>query len=89
MARNSLDPQTIHELVVSSRDLMIIHCGNHSVAAELLNIGYTAAVDFHAIPFEHLTLISGRQMTIRASTIVTFLLAMTKSTQLFITECLH
>ena len=35
------------------------------------------------IPFEHLTLISGRQMTIRASTIVTFLLAMTKSTQLF------
>ena len=41
------------------------------------------------IPFEHLTLISGRQMTIRASTIVTFLLAMTKSTQLFVTECLH
>ena len=51
MARNSLDPQTIHELVVSCRDLMIIHCGNHSVAAELLNTGYTATVDFHAIGF--------------------------------------
>ena len=51
MARNSLDPQTIHELVVSSRDLMIIHCGDDTVAAELLNIGYTAAVNFHAIGF--------------------------------------
>ena len=51
VARNSLDPQTIHELVVSSCDLMIIHCGNHSVAAELLNIGYTAAVDFHTVGF--------------------------------------
>ena len=51
VARNSLDPQTIHELVVSSRDLMIIHCGDDTVAAELLNIGYTAAVNFHAIGF--------------------------------------
>ena len=40
VARNSLDPQTIHELVVSSRDLMIIHCGDDTVAAEALNIGY-------------------------------------------------
>ena len=35
----------------SLRDLMIVHCGDHAVAAELLNIGYTAAVDFHTVGF--------------------------------------
>ena len=51
MARNSLDAQTIHELVVSGRHLMAVHRCNHAVAAELLNIGYTAAVDFHTVGF--------------------------------------
>ena len=51
VARNRLNAQTIHELVISSRDLMIVHCGDHAVAAELLNIGYTAAVDFHTVGF--------------------------------------
>ena len=51
VARNSLDPQTIHELVVTSCHLMTVHRSDDTVAAELLNIGYTAAVDFHAIGF--------------------------------------
>ena len=42
------------------------------------------------IPFKHLTLISGRQMTIRASTIVTFLLAMTKApSYLLLSACIR
>ena len=42
------------------------------------------------IPFKHLTLISGRQMTIRESTIVTFLLAMTKApSYLLLSACIR
>ncbi len=51
VARNSLDPQTIHELVVTSCHLMTVHRSDDTVAAKFLNVSHPATVDFHTVGF--------------------------------------
>ena len=43
------NPKAVHKLIVTRRHRVAIHLGNDSVTANLLDIGYPAAVDHPAI----------------------------------------
>ena len=41
--------QTIHQLIIAGRHGVVVHHGGDSFAADFLDLGYPAAVDFLAI----------------------------------------
>ena len=51
VAGDMLHPQPFHELVVSRGHLHAVHLGDDAIAADLLNVGNPAAVDFPAVGF--------------------------------------
>ena len=49
MAGDEVDAEPLHQLVIACGDFHTVHLGNHTVAADLLNVGYPAAIDRLAV----------------------------------------
>ena len=49
MTGNEVDAEPLHQLVIACGNFYTVHLGNHTVAADFLNVGYPAAVDRLAV----------------------------------------